>query len=279
MRKFKHKNSNSTVSGDSEKGYKLETGYWLPIWIVENSNDWEEVEEFPKIISFRSLYEKHYNVILEYDGEKCINRSDGGNPKTTISYSTALVDPKCEIYQVAVSETEVFTLGDKVKHPFTDGFDVVSKFIICKDPKKDVVISIYRPDLIGKLVANVGNCFGNCNIEVSKLEKAPEVLFVTEDGVEIFKGDKFYYISIRNPNPVCHSGYAQEESAMNTNYKYFSTIEAAKKYIDENKPIYSKKQVREAIESSFVRENYILDTPCCCADRFKEEIFKQKLVL
>jgi hypothetical protein len=277
MRKFKHKNSNSIVSGDSEKGYKLETDYWLPTWIVENSNDWEEIKEFPKIISFRRISDKMlYTLGWDdlYWGKEAIV---GHTLDTMITQSEN--KGYTEIYQVAVSETEVFTLGDKVKDPFTDGFDVVSKFIICKDPKKDVVISIYRPDLIGKLVANVGNCFGNCNIEVSKLEKAPEVLFVTEDGVEIFKGDKFYYISIRNPNPVCHSGYAQEESAMNTNYKYFSTIEAAKKYIDENKPIYSKKQVREAIESSFVRENYILDTPCCCADRFKEEIFKQKLVL
>jgi hypothetical protein len=278
MRKFKYKKSNSIVSGDSEKDYKLETGYLLPAWVVENSNDWEEIkEEFPKIISFRRISDKMLYTLGRYDlywGKEAIV---GHTLDTMITQSEN--KGYTEIYQVAVSETEVFTLGDKVKDPFTDGFDVVSKFIICKDPKKDVVISIYRPDLIGKLVANVGNCFGNCNIEVSKLEKAPEVLFVTEDGVEIFKGDKFYYISIRNPNPVCHSGYAQEESAMNTNYKYFSTIEAAKKYIDENKPIYSKKQVREAIESSFVRENYILDTPCCCADRFKEEIFKQKLVL
>ena len=222
--------------------------YWNHNWFhpEDYPECWQEVkDEFPKIISFRSLYLNSLNVILRYDGEKCISRSDGMDPKYTISYSAALVDPKCEIYQVAVSETEVFTLGDKVKHPFNDSFDVISKFIICNDPKRDVVWTLDRPDMIGKIVANVGNYFGNCNIEVSRLEKAPEVLFVTEDGVEMLDGDKFYYISIPLEHfSNCYSGYAQEGSAVNTNYKYFSTVEAAKKYFDDNKPIYSKKTNR-----------------------------------
>jgi hypothetical protein len=246
MRKFKYKKSNSIVSGDSEKDYKLETGYLLPAWVVENSNDWEEIkEEFPKIISFRRISDKMLYTLGRYDlywGKEAIT---GYTLDTMITQGENT--SYTEIYQVAVSETEVFTLGDKVKHPFTDGFDVISKFIICKDPKKDVAIVIYSPDLIGKLVANVGNCFGNCNIEVSKLEKAPEVLFVTEDGEKLYEGlpvtlykvtDKFGIVT-----DICY---------MNPEYKFISgrtfyKEENAVQYIAENKPIYSKKQIEEAL--------------------------------
>lgn len=118
MKRFKNKITGDIAELEFDiRYYLVKNESHIPSRLIENSNDWEEVKEFPKIISFRSLYLNSLNVILKYDGEKCISRSDGMDPKYTISYSTALVDPKCEIYQVAVSETEVFTLGDKVKHP------------------------------------------------------------------------------------------------------------------------------------------------------------------
>lgn len=289
MRKFKHKITlNIAYKNKNGCNYVLEDGTQfpetLPLWVVENSNDWEEVKEFPKIVSFRKMMEPSVGAIAKLHFNGYYSTKSTTTDKFTLSdflYGESSVeDGTFEIYQVAVSEEEVFTLGDKVKHPFNDSFDVISKFIICNDPKRDVVWTLDRPDMIGKLVANVGNYFGNCNIEVSRLEKAPEVLFVTEDGVEMLDGDKFYYISISLEHfSNCYSGYAQEGSAVNTNYKYFSTVEAAKKYFDDNKPIYSKKQIKEALEGSFIRENYTLDVPCCCADRFKEELFVKKLGL
>jgi len=260
MRKFKHKNSNSIVSGDSEKGYKLETGYWLPTWIVENSNDWEEIkEEFPKIISFRKTDASKYMINLTSR-----DNYNGWSLNGMLHAGECVDSGDFEIYQVAVSETEVFTLGDRVE-------------IIMNRPKySKSTISRFELEANGFIGVRVSEY---CSVSLHDIKKAPEVLFVTEDGVEIFKGDKFYYISILEPNPACYSGCAQKGSAMNTNYKYFSTVEAAKKYIDENKPIYSKKQVREALEESYFRESYILDMPYCCADKFKENIFKQKLGL
>src|SRR5574344_944568 len=183
MRKFKHKNSNSIVSGDSEKGYKLETGYWLPAWIVENSNDWEEVKEFPKIISFRRISDK---MLYTLDGDDLYWGKEaivGHTLDTMITQSEN--KGYTEIYQVAVSETEVFTLGDKVE-------------IIMNRPK-------YSKSTINRFELEANGCISvrvseYCSVSLHDIKKAPEVLFVTEDGIEIFKGDKFYYISIRNPN-------------------------------------------------------------------------------
>lgn len=131
--------------------------------------------------------------------------------------------------------------------------------------------------MIGKIVASVGNYFGNCNIEVSRLEKAPEVLFVTKDGFNKYINEDFYYIG--DAWNICPTKCLYVGDGDFSKHETFHNLLAAKKYIDDNKPIYSKKQIREALENSFVRENYILDVPYCCADRFKEELFVKKLGL
>lgn len=260
MRKFKHKNSNSIVSGDSEKGYKLETDYWLPTWIIENSNDWKEVKEFPKIISFRRISDKMLYTLGGDDlywGKEAIV---GHTLDTMITQSEN--KGYTEIYQVAVSETEVFTLGDKVE-------------IIMNRPKySKSTISRFKLETNGCISVRVSEY---CSVSLHDIKKAPKVLFVTEDGIEKYVNEDFYYIG--DAWNLCITKCLYKGDGDFSRFKTFHNIEAAKQYISENKPIYSKKQVREAIESSFVRENYILDAPCCCADRFKEEIFKQKLVL
>ena len=74
-------------------------------------------------------------------------------------------------------------------------------------------------------------------------EKQP--LFITEDGKEIFKGDKFYFIAslswgigelIANDNVIGQYAIAR-----------FSTREAAEKWVDENKPVYSKADINKAL--------------------------------
>lgn len=237
---------------------------------------WEEVEEFPKIISFKRVPNPSISCYLKWwVGE------NGKIQNSEFTVKEFLEDSRYEIYQVAVSETEIFTLGDKVKHPFTDGFDVISKFIICKDPKRDVVGAIDRPDLIGKLVANVGNCFGNCNIEVSKLEKAPEVLFVTEDGVEILD---------LNENVVCIntcdvvSNYKPWNTLFknidlkHNNFKLFKSLEKAEQWVKYNKPRFSVKDIEEALLIS--KEGIPInmsDEGFIILSNFNEKQFKQKL--
>src|SRR5574344_1444664 len=161
MRKFKHKNSNSIVSGDSEKGYKLETGYWLPAWIVENSNDWEEVKEFPKIISFRRISDKMLYTLGGDDlywGKEAIV---GHTLDTMITQSEN--KGYTEIYQVAVSRTEVFTLGDKV---------IIEE---CNSSNNKGIIIYFKVANDGHIRVEVSNGY---NVEIQKIKKAPEILFV-----------------------------------------------------------------------------------------------------
>ena len=109
----------------------------------------------------------------------------------------------------------------------------------------------------------------------NKIKKAPEPLFVPEDNIEVCIPNLEVYLV----NPTTLVMVIIEAIQWDKTRLVFYYKENAEKYIDDNKLIYSKKQIREAAESSFVRENYILDVPCCCADRFKEELFVKKLGL
>ena len=106
-------------------------------------------------------------------------------------------------------------------------------------------------------------------------EEIKEPLFVTEDGVDVFKYDYFYYVSKYG---ICYKGYARELSATNKEFKYFSTPEAAKKYIDQNKPKFSVKDIEEAL--LFAKEekhSVIEDEGFIILSKFNEKKFKQKL--
>jgi len=76
------------------------------------------------------------------------------------------------------------------------------------------------------------------------------VLFVTEDGVEIREGDNFwatynYDIILDIPHKCTATSSFSKVNWTNL----FSTKEAAEKYIDMNKPIYSKKQAIQMLHS------------------------------
>jgi len=81
----------------------------------------------------------------------------------------------------------------------------------------------------------------NCKNWPEYFEEVKEKLFTTEDGVDIYKGDKCWAINKNGldiPHFDCYNGISYGELI------YFSTKEAAEKYIDENKPMYSKKQIK-----------------------------------
>lgn len=87
--------------------------------------------------------------------------------------------------------------------------------------------------------------------------KVPEPLFVTEDGKEIFEGDEYYNVFIDQISDhlqwkvygIDTSHIANGDADYNkTHCKYFSTDEAAEKYIEDNKPRFSKKQIEEALK-------------------------------
>jgi len=84
-----------------------------------------------------------------------------------------------------------------------------------------------------------------------KIYEEKPVLFVTEDGKEIREGDNFWVVT--ESFEIKYWDFKIMDSIESNIYyfkgkKRFSTKELAQKYIDMNKPIYSKEQVLKSLE-------------------------------
>ena len=118
-------------------------------------------------------------------------------------------------------------------------------------------------------------------------EEVKEPLFITTDNKEIFEGDIYYFI-VENDKEVISTAWTIQAHKADANCKkfcplgrvQFSGYKTAEKYIEQNKPRFSVKDVEGAVESSYKRETYYivdLGYDSIQIDRFKEDLFKQKL--
>lgn len=128
-----------------------------------------------------------------------------------------------------LSDGEVFTLGDTLNE-----YDcVITEFHITTDG----TLKIFSDSK----TANK-HIFDGVEWSLENAEKAKEksILFTTEDGVEIYDKDEYFIVG-SNDNII------PTQSTDNTEYKEgvkrFSTKQAAKEYIENNKPKYSKKDM------------------------------------
>src|SRR5690606_35481836 len=100
-----------------------------------------------------------------------------------------------------------------------------------------------------KLLCN-GKCKGNGHVSINRIEKVNDPVFITEDGVDMFDCDKYYYvIEDKVYSNTVNATYFECSNAPNGN-KRFSTREKAEEYILYNKPCLSIKDI-EDISSPF----------------------------
>jgi hypothetical protein len=217
----------------------------LPKWVIEDSADWFEVKDaYPKIVAVKNKYVGH---IIWFDGETPIKRDDNLSLTTTSSLQICLENGVI-IYQVAVSEDVVFTIGDKVTWPHNNldvlPFCTISEFVFEDEKLKIVYTELpksrhgFYPDLHHYVV------------------KTP--LFVTEDGKEIFEGNEFFRVFLKNLELYESKTIATKEynfKFMSNCAKHFSTKQLAEKYIEQNKPKFSIKDVEDALEC---KEDYMV---------------------
>lgn len=125
------------------------------------------------------------------------------------------------------SDGEVFTLGDKIFQG--KDHEAICKFSITED-KKGIIV-----------YAETGMMF------LPAAQKAPirKPILITEDGVEIFEGDKYWSVICFDAPTVGSADYSWELDKRI--HKTFSTKEAAEEYIKWNKPMYSLNDVKEAL--------------------------------
>lgn len=211
------------------------------------SEFWEEIKEYPKIISFRSngqIYDFPNGYDKQFDNKIFANQV------------------LFEIYQVAVSEKEVFTVGDRVIHNHKDGtkrHGNITRFTY-KEPHMYVDVDYDKTS---------GYSFAT----IDTIEKHKQSLFTTEDRVDKYFGDMYYYIVV---NSILANSWKamidrvdwENPSKPPLGQIQFDDRDKAEEWILNNKPIFSMKDIDDAIDK--VRQ-------CTASERFLAE-FKEKLL-
>lgn len=164
------------------------------------------------------------------------------------------IPEKSEIISVKrLSDGEVFTVGEKVVHK-TDGHintATILKFVIPKTSNSIWFEFEQGEDFVKDL---------------NNFNKHKKPLFTTEDGVDIYEGDKYWYADVKEssyPKPIDYEATKGGKYPNNYTSKTFSTKEAAEEWILNNKPLLSL----EEISHLYTRYRY-------SAERFGKELIE-----
>ena len=214
---------------------------------------WEKIEgnNF-EIISFRRIKPKYVNVSefrFILDKDSIYHAENNHNIRFSLDYMLhqgSCVDSGDFIIESIkrLSDNEVFTIGDKVKHSYLsqDNSTITKIYIIEK---------IYSLNSDG-IRFYVGN---GLNLGLRQLEKILELIFITEDGVELFEGDDFWHVD-------SYFGIARGTIGNSfiklKGYHEFSTKEKAQEYVDLYKPQYSMKSILNSAENFWNSSDLIL---------------------
>jgi hypothetical protein len=171
---------------------------------------------------WEEVVEKDYEILSITDCNNIHIKLSNGNFKYGISTISEDFINEYPIHSVKrLSDGEVFTVGDKVSDKMIIWKNCnIREFIINEN---NLIVSIKQQEL-----------HGNYALNCIKHIKKP--LFTTEDGVDIFKGDKTCWI---NSWIVTNFTDWKRTMFLELNEKHFSTIEKANEYILMNKPCLS----------------------------------------
>ena len=142
-------------------------------------------------------------------------------------------------------DNEVFTIGNKVEHSYLD----LNNLIITKIYTIEKIYTLESDDIR----FYVGN---GLNLGLERLKKyIPKSVFTTEDGVELFEGDKFWHVDTYFG---IGQGIIMNLFVKLKGYHEFSTKEKAQEYVDLYKPQYSMKSILDSSENFWNNTDLIL---------------------
>lgn len=301
MRKFKHKITGDIVIETVCKGnrYYSNGPHDIPAVFVENSNDWQEIiEKDYEILAFSFENRIDYKVctgLFKFKGAISNGWPEESYKNWQIHSIKRLSDN--EIFTIGdktnngtISKFENCSVGirvffkekpenyhvnlntiKKVIYLFTthDGVDIyeydfVHWVAFCKDKTP---YYLYKSDFVkGHLELDLVNTYKIFSTKQAAEEYLAKnkVLFVTDDGVILHKGDICYHVyrfnvedNWGNYNKIEVGNFSRLDANI---HKYFSTEAKAKEFIDLNKPQYSKQDVINMFNSSVYQEPYFRDT-------------------
>ena len=236
MRKFKHKTAGyiaEKLTTCEKYKLKISTSDIIPAWVIENSNDWEEiVEKDYEILMYRSKN----NSCIYFD-----------NPK----YFSSL-NSDWEIYSVRRKSDGVeFKIGDRVCWEWAfakNKYFTIKSFNIIEDKLRFNTVEESGQNFIFELLSKEYN-----------LQHYKEPILTTEDGYECTLDDRVFGV-LSKAN--WQTNYCSEKGVLvfnlfnpqgkrwnlSSEWLWFKTKENAEKYIYENKPEFSRKQILDALK-------------------------------
>lgn len=216
--------------------FLYDSGMCVPDYRIDDSGSWADdikiIESHPEF--WEKVEEKDYEILKL----KCIFSSPTHSPGDIINH----VEPiDCQNYYKMkscfdihsikrLSDGEVFTVGNKVNYIGNQNYNTweIVNFLI----SKETITAGSEDNQICEYISDIKHC------------KTP--LFTTEDGVDVFKGDTCYRISLVDNylhSKVSVTTAREQILPIPSYFKYFSNKELAQEHIDNNKPMYSKKDM------------------------------------
>ena len=223
---------NEVANVGNNKNEYYYRGHWSVAYPNEFPEFWEEViEKNYEILSFISISTNSIGKpSTKLPNGKHIWKDDEIYNETP--ESQYLNNTDYTIYSVKrLSDGKIFTIGDRVTHSEWD--NNIGEISYMK----------INPNNSSAIYVSQKNNYWGQNLE--KLTHSKKSLFITEDGIEIFEGDKYCYF--RFHSWTCDMAtanekfYSQDKSSKNS--LYFSTQEHAEKFILMNKPCLSINEV------------------------------------
>jgi len=193
------------------------------------SDDTQFVTNFPEY--WEEVVEKEYEILsIIFESSNRIDTlrenglyaiSTGSNKQETGKYSIDCYYLGWEIHSVKrLSDGEVFTIGDEIIDEDL-GVCSIRGFKIINNKMHIIYLDYDYP--------------------LEKTIKHKQKLFTTEDGVDIYEGNKYWCINIKDFNywaSICKS-----KTQLHKDYRAFSTEKAAENYIKCHKPVLSYNDV------------------------------------
>lgn len=251
-KKFKHRKTGEIVT---YKDGVIKSGtFALDMGCEPSSEYWEEIKKDYEILSYKQnisnrLYKKDFNNNFIADNGWSLSKPINKHNNISIHSVRRL------------SDNFVITLGD-----------------YCK-AKKGSSGEVTTIEFCGNGELRIGSD-KRYYVGINDVVKS-EVLFRTEDDVEIRKGDEYWFVNLIEDDVIIKlynkwylgKGVMYADTSFNPKkFKYFSTEEAAREYLMWNKPVLSLKDVASIYPG--INKNH--NTPSHQAEQLKE-LVKSKL--
>lgn len=216
---------------DLEINKKILQPYYTSYFTPATKEEYDAQFIVPKTYEIQKLKSKHGRVSNMFNKDKGVGWSSDDKPHYSIP-EDLVSKGEHSIHSVKrLSDSEVFSIGDKI------GAD------------------IFKNNVIEKFDIQNGNMYVITSSGTTPLHliyHARNPLFTTEDNVEIFEGDDYFWLSdLSNYNMVHWNKASKEHSGLEPKHIYFSTNQAAEDYIVRNKVLFVTEDGVEIKENDY----------------------------